>query len=287
MTKTAKTAIFAARHRDVQRIEAALRAAIELLRQFSASNIETDFKDGGDPITRADRAANVLLREMLVDEGEGWLSEETEDSGYRLTKRRVWVVDPLDGTREFLEGVPEWCVSIGMIEDGVAVAGGVANPSTGEIYVGSVETGLVCDGAKAAARTTAQPEMNDREVVVLASRSECKKGRWDCYRGQYFQIIPTGSVAGRLARVAAGLADATWTLDARYEWDVAAGVALIRAAGGRAEVARGVEPAFNRLLPRFDRLAAFAPNRPHIVERLRDSAWNCAPSSINSSAANG
>lgn len=287
MTKTAQTGVFASRYRDVQRIEFSLRVAMELLRRFSVTNIETDFKSGGDPVTAADRATNGLLSEMLVGEGEGWLSEETEDNARRLTKRRVWVVDPLDGTKEFLQGIPEWCVSIGLVEDGVAVAGGVANPSTGEIYVGSVETGLVCDGARAAPQATTQYQMKDRDVVVLASRSEYKKGSWDCYRGQFFQVVPTGSVAGRLARVAAGLADATWTLDARHEWDVAAGVALIRAAGGSAEVARGVEPAFNQVLPRFARLAAFAPNRPYLFDRLRDSAWNGAPSSINRAATAG
>ena len=287
MPKPAQARVFASRYRDVQRIEATLRVAMEFLRRFSATNIETDFKSGGDPVTTADRATNALLREMLVGEEEGWLSEETEDNVRRLTKRRVWVVDPLDGTREFLQGIPEWCVSIGLVEDGVAVAGGVANPSTGEVYLGSVETGLVCNAAGTAPQARTHPEMEDREVLVLASRSECKKGRWDCYRDQFFQVIPTGSVAGRLARVAAGLADATWTLDARHEWDVAAGVALIRAAGGQVEVARGVEPAFNQRSPRFDRLAAFAPNHPHIVERLRDSAWNGAPRSINHAATAG
>ena len=196
-------------------------------------------------------------------------------------------MDPLDGTKEFLQGIPEWCVSIGLVEDGVAVAGGVANPSTGEVYFGSVETGLVCNVARTAPHATTQPEMKDRKVVVLASRSECKKGRWDCYRGKFFQVIPTGSVAGRLARVAAGLADATWTLDARHEWDVAAGVALIRAAGGQVEIARGVEPAFNQRSPRFDRLAAFAPNRPHTAERLRGIAWNFEPSLIDRAATAG
>src|ERR1700674_1863091 len=203
MTKPAQIGVFASRYRDVQRIEATLRVAMELLRRFSNTNIETDFKSGGDPVTAADRATNALLREMLVGEGEGWLSEETEDNVRRLTKRRVWVVDPLDGTKEFLQGIPEWCVSIGLVEDGVAVAGGVANPSTGEVYFGSVETGLVCNVARTAPHATTQPEMKDRKVVVLASRSECKKGRWDCYRGKFFQVIPTGSVAGRLARVAA------------------------------------------------------------------------------------
>lgn len=284
MTKSAKTGGFASRSRDVERIEVTLRIAMELLRRFSAANIETDFKGGGDPVTAADRAANALLREMLVGKEEGWLSEETEDTVGRLAKRRVWVVDPLDGTKEFLQGIPEWCVSIGLVEDGIAVAGGVGNPSTGEIYIGSVETGLVCNATRTGPQARTQPEPKDHEVVVLASRSEYKKGRWDCYREQFFQVIPTGSVAGRLARVAAGLADATWTLDARHEWDVAAGVALIRAAGGQAEIARGIEPVFNQVSPRFDRLAAFAPNRPHIAERLRDSAWSGAPGSMNQAA---
>jgi myo-inositol-1(or 4)-monophosphatase len=287
MIKTAKTEVFASRRRDVERIEVALRIVMELLRRFSTTNIETDFKGGGDPVTAADRAANALLREMLVGEDEGWLSEETEDTVGRLAKRRVWVVDPLDGTKEFLQGIPEWCVSIGLVEDGIAVAGGVANPSTGEIYIGSVETGLVCNAARTGPMPRTHPELEDREVVVLASRSEYMKGKWECYRGQFFQVIPTGSVAGRLARVAAGLADATWTLDARHEWDVAAGVALIRAAGGRAEIAPGVEPAFNQVSPRFDRLAAFAPNRPQIAERLRDCAWNGALNSINHAASAG
>jgi myo-inositol-1(or 4)-monophosphatase len=287
MTKTARTGVYASRCRDVERIEVALRIAMELLRRFSATNVETDYKRGGDPVTEADRAANALLREMLVAKDEGWLSEETEDTVGRLAKRRVWVVDPLDGTKEFLEGIPEWCVSIGLVEDGVAVAGGVANPSTGEIYIGSVETGFVCNVARTGPQARTQPPTKDHEVVVLASRSEYKKGRWECYQGQFFGVVPTGSIAGRLARVAAGLADATWTLDARHEWDVAAGVALIRAAGGLAEIARGVEPVFNQVSPRFDRLAAFAPNRPRISELLRDSAWNGAPNSIDRAATAG
>lgn len=287
MTKTAKTGAFASRCRDVERIEVSLRIAMELLRRFSASNVETDIKSGGDPVTAADRAANALLREMLVGKEEGWLSEETEDTVGRLTKRRVWVVDPLDGTKEFLQGIPEWCVSIGLVEDGVAVAGGVANPSTGEIYIGSVETGFVCNIARTGPLARTQPVARDHEVVVLASRSEHKKGKWECYRGQFFKVIPTGSVAGRLARVAAGLADATWTLESRHEWDVAAGVALIRAAGGQAEIAPGVEPLFNQVSPSFRRLAAFAPNRPHLAERLRDSAWNGAAISINHAATAG
>ncbi|MBM4442790.1 MAG: hypothetical protein FJ027_20415 [Candidatus Rokubacteria bacterium] len=77
---------------------------------------------------------------------EGWLSEESTDARARLRHRRVWIVDPLDGTRELLEHVPPWTVSIGLAEDGAAVAGGVYNPTTGELFLGARETGTTLNG---------------------------------------------------------------------------------------------------------------------------------------------
>lgn len=261
---------FASRYRDLERIESALRAAAELLLQFASADVAVDFKEDGDPVTHADRAVNDLLCKLLPRNGEGWLSEESSDDSGRLSKQRIWVVDPLDGTKEFIQGIPEWCVSIGLVEDGIAVAGGVANPSSGEILLGSVETGLI-------AKPTPLPpgkKRQNREPVVLASRSEHTKGQWDCYQGEYFRVLPTGSIAGRLARVAAGFADATWTLGPRHEWDVAGGVALIRAAGGRVEVAPGTEPVFNQPSTRLKRLAAFGPGCEDVLPQLRNSAWS-------------
>lgn len=260
---------FASRHRDLERIELALRAAAELLLRFSSAVVAVDFKDGGDPVTHADSAVNDLLCSMLPRNGEGWLSEESSDNARRLSKERIWVVDPLDGTKEFIQGIPEWCVSIGLVEDGIAVAGGVANPSSGEILLGSVETGLIAKPTPLP--KTKKPE--NREPIVLASRSEHTKGQWDCYQGGCFRVLPTGSIAGRLARVAAGFADATWTLGPRHEWDVAGGVALIRAAGGRVEVAPGREPIFNQPSARLNRLAAFGPDCGDVLPQLRNSAW--------------
>jgi myo-inositol-1(or 4)-monophosphatase len=258
------------RYRDIERIETALRAAAELLRRFSRANFAIEFKDDGDPVTRADRAVNELLRKMLPRGDEGWLSEESHDDGRRLNKRRVWVVDPLDGTKEFVQGIPEWCVSIGLVEDGIAVAGGVANPSSGEILLGSVETGLIAKPVP----LPAVRKIGNREILVLASRSEHRKGDWDCYPGECFRVLPTGSIAGRLARVAAGFADATWTLGPRNEWDVAGGVALIRAAGGQAEIAPGIEPVFNQSSStRLNRLVAFGPDCGAVLAQLRDSAY--------------
>jgi myo-inositol-1(or 4)-monophosphatase len=210
------------------RIQEALRAAVSAVSRFVPGKVKADYKPGRDPVTEADRVANEVLRDILIQEGEGWLSEESVDDQQRLGKQRVWVVDPLDGTREFVAGIPEWCVSVALVEQGRAVAGGICNPATGELILGSRETGVTLNGKAVQA--------SQREglagALVLASRSEVKRGEWDRFRGAPFTIQPMGSVAYKLARVAAGLADATWTLVPKHEWDVAAGVALVEAAGG-------------------------------------------------------
>jgi myo-inositol-1(or 4)-monophosphatase len=124
----------------LERIHSALEAARTVLNRFTPGAIATEYKVGLDPVTEADRAVDEVLRKTLLRDGEGWLSEETVDDFTRLDKQRVWVVDPLDGTREFVEGVPEFCVSIAMVENGIPVAGGICNPATDELILGSLET---------------------------------------------------------------------------------------------------------------------------------------------------
>src|SRR5579859_6651956 len=94
------------------RIEAALEAARTVFARFTPGAIETEYKAGHDPVTEADRAVDAVLRRELLRQGEGWLSEESVDDLSRLDKKRVWIVDPLDGTREFVAGIPEFCVSV-------------------------------------------------------------------------------------------------------------------------------------------------------------------------------
>ena len=130
------------RRDDLAKIEAALREAASAVSVFTPGSIEVELKQGGDPVTAADTAINDVLLKILPAEGEGWLSEETVDDPIRLEKERVWIVDPLDGTREFIQGIPEWSISIGLVENGKAVAGGILNPSTNELVLGSIETGV-------------------------------------------------------------------------------------------------------------------------------------------------
>ncbi|HSF19714.1 MAG TPA: 3'(2'),5'-bisphosphate nucleotidase CysQ [Vicinamibacteria bacterium] len=224
------------------RIQEALEAAASVVKDFTSGRIEAEKKRGGDPVTEADRAVNQALHALLPRSGEGWLSEETVDDKSRLDQRRVWVVDPLDGTKEFVTGIPEWCVSVGFVEDGAPIAGGIFNPATGEKIVGARGHGVLYNGEPA--------QMSHRRSLegglVLASRSEVDRGEWKAFQDADFEVRPVGSVAYKLGLVAAGRADATWTIVPKNEWDVAAGAALVLAAGGSVYEPEGELPEFNR-----------------------------------------
>jgi myo-inositol-1(or 4)-monophosphatase len=210
------------------RIEAALEAACVVFSGFTPGAIEAEFKAGHDPVTEADRAVDAALRQSLLRDGEGWLSEESVDDYSRLGRQRVWVVDPLDGTREFVQGLPEFCVSIGFVENGQPVAGGIYNPATRETFLGAIDSGVTYNGQ------TARPSQRTslEGALVLASRSEVKRGEWKQFENGPFKVQAMGSVAYKLALVSAGLADVTFTLTPKNEWDVVAGAALVQSAGG-------------------------------------------------------
>ncbi len=219
---------------DLARIEAGLDTAVDVLTRLGDRDLATTYKDGDDPVTVADVTVDDALRRSLPLDGDGWLSEETADSRDRLGRSRVWIVDPIDGTREFVEGIPEWTVSIGLVVDGTAVAGGIHNPATGERIVGAVGVGVTYEGARCPSRGTSL-----LDASVCASRSEVRRGEWSRFEGSVHHIVPTGSVAYKLALVAAGRLDATWTLLPKHEWDLAAGAALVVAAGGWVSLSDG------------------------------------------------
>ena len=253
-----------ARPEDLARIEAALDAAAVVLRDFVAGEVEARRKSGGSPVTEADLAVDRVLRESLPDEDEGWLSEESEDDPARLACSRTWIVDPIDGTRQFVEGIPEWGVSIGLAVDGIAVAGGFLNPATGLRVVGGVGLGCRADGDPCS--VSDGPSLDG--CRVLASRSECRRGEWAQFEDLGFTIQPIGSVAHKLAVIAAGQADATWTLLPKNEWDVAGGVALLKAAGGTALLPEGSEPRFNQPDPLVDALLSGGVQRVGAIQTL-------------------
>lgn len=236
----------------LQRIEAAMDAARTVFARFTPGAIETEYKIGHDPVTEADRAVDAVLRESLLREGEGWLSEETADNPSRLDKERVWIVDPLDGTREFVMGLPEFAVSIGCVEKGVPVAGGIYNPATQETFLGALDAGVLYNGHRA--RVSQRSTLDGG--LILASRSEVKRGEWKPFDTGRFRIEAMGSVAYKLALVAAGRADATFTLTPKNEWDVVAGAALVKSAGGFVATLEKTDLTANRRHPLLSGLLA-------------------------------
>jgi myo-inositol-1(or 4)-monophosphatase len=236
----------------VGRIGAALSAAADVLRLFDRETIAEHKKAGGDPVTEADLALDAELRGCLQADGEGWLSEETADDSSRLEKPLVWIVDPLDGTREFIDGLPEFCTSVAAVVDGVPVAGGIVNPAANIEVIGAVGTGVKCNG-----REIPEAERPDLESMrVLASRSEVSRGQWTVVESKGVRVEPMGSVAYKLGRVAAGLDHLTWTPVPKHEWDVAGGAALLAAAGGTAVGLDGERLVFNQHRPWFSGVIA-------------------------------
>jgi myo-inositol-1(or 4)-monophosphatase len=250
----------------LQRIQSALEASREVFARFTPGAIETEYKAGHDPVTEADRALDAVLRKELLRDGEGWLSEESVDDPIRLQRSRVWVVDPLDGTREFVKGIPEFCVSIGFVEDGRPAAGGIYNPATNESFLGSIESGVTYNG---------KPSLPSQRTsldgaLVLASRSEVKRGEWKPFENSAFNIRAMGSVAYKLALVAAGLADVTFTLTPKNEWDVAAGAALVLSAGGFVSTLENTPLRCNNKNPLLSGLLASGPYlREELLEAVR------------------
>lgn len=264
------------REKDIDRIIRALQAGGSVYRSRSMESVRIERKTGGDPVTDAEREVNDLLFEALVQPGEGWLSEESADNSDRLTCSRVWLVDPLDGTKEYVSGIPEWCISIALMEEGKLVAAGVLNPCSDEMFCGSLEGGIVTsNGSSHTQNSEARPSS---EPLVLGSRSEVKRGEWERFRASKFRMQPMGSVAYKLALVAGGKADATWTLVPKHEWDVAAGVALVQFSGGCVLCLDGQAPSFNQPSPLLPGLIGFSSSgiermRPFLDQTLQDNAF--------------
>ncbi|MBM4365265.1 MAG: 3'(2'),5'-bisphosphate nucleotidase CysQ [Deltaproteobacteria bacterium] len=215
----------------------------------------TILKDKGEdnPLTEADLASDQILASRLraACPDFGWLSEESVDDPSRLNKEYAWIVDPLDGTKEFTLGIPEFVVSIGLVRRGAPVLGVLYNPIADELFSGVVGEGASFNGQPCRASSHAGLQ----GARVVCSRTEMKKGMFERWTDR-IALVPVGSVAYKFGRVAAGQAEATFTPQPRNEWDICGGVALVLAAGGRATNGQGEPYVFNRANPLVDGVCA-------------------------------
>jgi len=223
--------------------------------QEALALFRTDFrrweKAPGDPVSEVDLHIDRLLRHRLTAllPEAGWLSEETADNADRLGCDRVWVVDPIDGTRDYIRGRPGWCVSVALVEAGAPVLAVLDAPARGERWWASAGGGAWRNGARlcCADRTVLQGARVPADVLPRADRA-------------LFTLVPKpNSIALRVAMIAADEADLVATARWGNEWDVAAAALIASEAGATVTDALGVPLRFNQPRPRaFGLLAAAA-----------------------------
>jgi len=207
-----------------QTVEKANKALLEIVEE----GFEKKFKKNNDPVTTGDLTVNNILQDDLTEyfPDIGWLSEETRDNMNRLEKERIWVVDPIDGTKEFVQSIPEYSISVALVERGLPVLSMICNPLKKEFYSAIKGRGAFLNNTPIHVKDT-----YNNKPTILASRSEINRGEWEQFK-EKARIVPTGSIAYKLALVAAGKADATFSLGPKHEWDIAAGCLLVEEAGG-------------------------------------------------------
>ncbi|MFQ6674414.1 MAG: 3'(2'),5'-bisphosphate nucleotidase CysQ [Fidelibacterota bacterium] len=235
--------------RELEVAIGAAKSAGDIIVHYYESGYEVKDKgfsfisSGPNPVTSADRASDSHLKEVLLSAfpGYGWLSEETVDSPERLTKERVWVIDPLDGTKEFIERIPNFVVSIALVEDHLPVLGVLYNPMTGEAFTAVKGAGAKLNGEPIRCSSKAEP----REMVMLNSRSETRKGLWKPYVESFLELRAVGSVSYKLGLTAAGKADVFASLRPKHEWDICAGHCLVNEAGGNLVTLKGEDITYN------------------------------------------
>ena len=214
---------------ETQVLLCAIKQAGDEIKRLQSNEFTISYKHGQHLLTSADLLANQILKDELLScfGNDGWLSEESDDDLKRLEFKRVWVVDPIDGTKEFVQGLPEYAVSVALIEDGVPIMASVYNPAKDQLFHAIKDQGAWLND---------RPIYCDRDfekrLTVLASRTEIAKGAWK-YFAKINEVKPMGSIAYKLALVASGYAHATFSLDPKSEWDIAAGILLVQEAGGR------------------------------------------------------
>lgn len=236
-------------------VEAA-RSAGELARGYFGRSIETWDKSPNNPVCEADLALDRLLAEKLLGArpSYGWLSEETADDPERLGRRRVWVVDPIDGTRDFLRGRTGWAVSIALVEDGVPVIGAICAPARDQLFVAEAGGGATLNGEPIQVGACASVA----GCRIPADPSTINASYWP-ERWEAESVEKPNGLALRIAKVAINEADAFFEGRPMGEWDIAAAALILTEAGGTITDREGAPLRFNKPVPRLRGVIAATP----------------------------
>lgn len=242
------------RNADLTLLMDAARTAGDIaLRYFNAAPEVWEKSDGQGPVTEADLAVNRQLEADLTSARPdyGWLSEETEDGQDRQRTERQFIVDPIDGTRSFIDGAKDWAHSLAITENGAPIAAAIYLPARDLLYAAALGDGATCNGEPIMAN--GHKQLSD--ATVLSAKPNLDQRFWGGPPPPFKRTFRS-SLAYRLALVAEGRFDAMLTLRPTWEWDVAAGSLIVTEAGGSVSDQRGNRPKFNNPHPQIDGMVA-------------------------------
>jgi myo-inositol-1(or 4)-monophosphatase len=250
------------------RLEAAVREAGVLARTMFGAPLKNWTKGPTlSPVSEADIAVDDLLRARLMaaDDGIAWLSEESVDDQNRLAARYVWVVDPIDGTRAYIAGFPDWAVSAALVDNGRPVVACLYAPVADRFFAARTKAGATCNGAPIAA--TAGSALDGARIAGPRNLLE----RLAAVAPSFTAMPRVRSLALRLAQVAHGGCDVAFAGGNSHDWDLAAADLLVHEAGGALTSITGGTVTYNRPVPRHGMLVAAGRDRhAALVEVLRD-----------------
>jgi myo-inositol-1(or 4)-monophosphatase len=237
---------------DLKLLEDAVRAAGAIARRFYGGDYKRWSKEGGSPVTEADLAVNAYLQERLMAARPdyGWLSEESADDPARLSRSHVFVIDPIDGTIAFLKNRPHFTICAAIVTEGRPICGVVYNPISDEMYAARSGDGALRNG------TVIHVASRDRleGCAMLGDRTQFAAAPWPP-----LHVQNRNSVAYRVALVADGSADASVSLTAKRDWDLAAADIILSEAGGRLTDRNGAALVYNRAVTLQASLVAANP----------------------------
>ena len=243
------------------RLTACVREAGALALTMFGAPLKSWTKAASSPVSEADMAVDQLLRERLTAAAPdiAWLSEESADDPARLEAPRVWIVDPIDGTRGYIAGLPDWAVSAALVENGRPIAACLFAPVTDELFIATAGSGATRNGA---------PIATSPGASVAGVRFAGPKNFLERLGtiAPPFTITPRlHSLALRLARVAEGAIDAAVAGGSSHDWDLAAADLLVHEAGGVLTPFSGEPLCYNRPVPRHGMLVAAGRERHAVL----------------------
>ncbi len=255
-------------HAEILRpLRAAVSEAGKLALSKFRNNVRNWNKENASPVSEADLAVDNFLRERLtaLDPAIGWLSEETADAPDRLMKERVWIVDPIDGTRSFIAGREDWAICAALVERGRPVAAAVELPATGESFAAILGGGATKNGQKISASESA-------DVRSAAIARPWKLNAAFATLNNPVEVPRIHSIAVRFARVASGEIGGALVAANANDWDLAAPDLLVHEAGGKMTDAEGRVPVYNLATHMHGALIAAGSNlHPRLVSALAGS----------------